>query len=154
MIIAWDLNIVMNPSITNSIYFRLFPRTKAFQSLDISWARIFKDDSYTLSKQSDFLLYTLDNRKNYCENYWQLQWAYRKGDLDQVWLKYRELPALANQAVYLPEARIDAWLKSVVWQMRYESLFMAVQAFLLPGEYGLLHQLRKLGFTVKPWTQP
>ena len=134
--------------------FNVIPRNKPFQSLDIAWTRIFKEENYSLIDQTTFLLYTLENRKYFCDKFKQLQWAYRHGDLDQVWLQIKQLPELANQATSYPGARVDAWLKSIVWQMRYESLFMAIQAPLLPGEYGLLHQLRKLGFTVRPVSQP
>lgn len=122
---------------------------KPLKVLNTGWARTAWLDSYNYREQADRLRETLENRASLCETYWALLRAYRTGDLDRVWLLAKDAPDLGDNMGRFIAARNEAWLKTLSWQLAYESLFIAVNAVQLPGEAGLLHQLRKAGYTVK-----
>jgi len=123
---------------------------KPLKVLNTGWARTAWLDSYNYQEQAHRLRETLDRRATLCESYWALLRAYRAGDLDRVWLLAKDAPDLGDNMGRFIEARNQAWLKRLAWNLEYESLFIAVNAVQLPGENGLLHQLRKAGYTVTP----
>ena len=123
---------------------------KPLKTIEGDWSRITRTDGLSYKTQAEFLEQSLKSRKKLCKNYKEMLLAYRASNLDQVWLLAHNSPELGDYSNHMKEARTEAWLKSISWLMKYESLFMAIQAPILPGEYGLLHQLRKAGFVVKP----
>lgn len=120
------------------------------KELGTAWTRTAWLDSYNFQEQTDILLETIDNRAQLCQTYRAMVDAYRNEDIDQLWLLAQDAPDLGDNTGKFIEARNQTWMKAFQWQMKFESLFVAVHAAQLPSEFGLIHLLRKEGFQVKP----
>jgi hypothetical protein len=107
-------------------------------------------DSYSLQEQVGLLMQNYYARGLLCERYRGIMRAYRDQDLDRLWVLAQGAPDLGDNLGNLIEARNQEWMRTLSWMMQSESLFIAVHAVQLPGEYGLLHLLRKAGFEVRP----
>ncbi|WNJ18567.1 TraB/GumN family protein [Pontibacter sp. G13] len=123
---------------------------KPFKGLNTFWARTNWNDSHSIQRQVDNFVGQFNHRKTSCQYYDAMLNAYRKQDLDLVALLSKSAPDLGDNMGRKVVERNDEWLSSLIWHLQYESLFIAVQAPQLPGEDGLLHRLRKAGFTVTP----
>ncbi|MDX1907129.1 MAG: TraB/GumN family protein [Bacteroidia bacterium] len=127
---------------------------KPLKVLTTGWTRTAWMDDYSVKDQTHYLKDVLLRKDLLCDNFRRMYMAYRDEDLDRVSLLAREAPDFGDNFNQLIELRNQEWMKSLTWNMKYESLFIAVNAVQLPGEYGLLHQLRKAGFTVKAVGRP
>jgi hypothetical protein len=116
------------------------------------WSRIAWLDSQPLVAQVRHLMHVWHHRQAQCEVFSAMWRAYQAQDLDKLWLLMPDVPDLGANAGRLIEARNQAWLRYLKLHLPDEPLFMAVLAGQLPGEYGLLHQLRKAGYQVRPWS--
>ncbi|GAB4411281.1 MAG: hypothetical protein OHK0039_16320 [Bacteroidia bacterium] len=127
---------------------------KPLKVLNTGWTRTAWLDAYTFREQALELAESIRQRQPACETYWAMLRAYRRQDLDKVWLLAQDAPDLGDNMGRFIEARNVAWVRSLQYTLQLENLFIAVNAVQLPGEYGLLHQLRKAGFVVTPvqWT--
>lgn len=123
---------------------------KPLKVLSTGWTRHASLESYTLQEQTELLMHTFRQRQAQCETYHAILRAYREQDLDRIWLLAKDAPDLGDNMNRYIDARNREWIKQLMWNMQYESLFIAVHAVQLPGEYGLLHLLRKAGFEVRP----
>ncbi len=114
------------------------------------WTRIAWLDSYSYSAQATQMMNLLTYKESQCEIYESLFNAYGEQDLDRVWLLASHAPDLGYNLGKLLAARNDAWIKYLKTRLPYQSMLIAVNAAQLPGEYGMIHQLRKLGYQVEP----
>ncbi|MEM7370702.1 MAG: TraB/GumN family protein [Bacteroidota bacterium] len=118
--------------------------------LGTEWTRTAWLDTYNFQEQTDYLLSTIENRSALCEIYMAIVRAYRRQNLDQIWLLAKDSPDVGDNTGKFLEARNFGWMEKLSWQLKKESLFIAVNAVQLPGEFGLIHLLRKKGFEVRP----
>ncbi|MEM7655847.1 MAG: TraB/GumN family protein [Bacteroidota bacterium] len=123
---------------------------KPLKLLHTGWARTAWLDSYNFAEQTEVLMTSVDDRAIQCEVYRAMMRAYRRQNLDQMWLLSKDAPDMGDNGSRFIEARNQSWVESLVWSLKVENLFIAVNAVQLPGEYGLLHLLRKAGFQVNP----
>lgn len=117
--------------------------------LGTEWTRTAWLDALNFEEQASYLMTTIENRAELCEVYLAMVRAYRRQNLDQIWLLAKDSPDVGDNTGKFLEARNQGWMEKLSWQMKNESLFIAVNAVQLPGEYGLIHLLRKNGFIVQ-----
>lgn len=131
-------------------YLRMATKEKAFQSLQMDWVRLAWLDSHSLQEQSRILLEAIEDRENQRLAYEGMLRAYRQGNLDRVWLLSMDSPDLGDNKHTLIDLKISNWKKALMQKMPQSRVCAVIPATILPGEYGLLHVLRKAGYTVKP----
>lgn len=120
------------------------------ETLGTEWTRKSLHEKASIETQVGLLKESLADRKALCKVYRRMLVAYRKGDLDEVWLLAQSSPDLGHNGGKFIEARNEVWVPEIINLLRYEDLIVAVHAQQLPGEYGLIHQFRKRGFEVVP----
>lgn len=121
------------------------------KTLNTGWTRAsWQQDEFSIREQAENLLFTIREKDSLCVLYDEYLMAYRRQDLDALSMLAQEVPDLGWNAHDFVEARNREWIKSLDWQLTRESLFVVVHAVQLPGEFGLLHLLRKAGYTVSP----
>lgn len=122
---------------------------KGFETLDDQLSLLYNEP---ISQQARALLDMLDNEESIIKYTQQLAEAYMRQDLDAIQQMYtptvsymteEELDALLYE-------RNDAWMKQLREILPNTSTFIVVGAGHLPGERGLLSQLRKAGYTLTP----
>ncbi len=80
----------------------------------------------------------------------QIESAYRNGDLDALDSLDRLTYRTKNYEKYMLVDRNKIMVKNMDSLMRNQTVFTAIGAAHLPGTEGVINQLRKLGYTVKP----
>ncbi|MEZ4825645.1 MAG: TraB/GumN family protein [Bacteroidia bacterium] len=121
------------------------------KTLNTGWTRAsWLQDEFSIREQADNLLYVIREKDSLCHLYDEYLMAYRRQDLDALSMLAQEVPDLGWNAHDFVEARNRDWIKSLEWQLEKDNLFMVIHAVQLPGEFGLLHLLRKAGFEVNP----
>ena len=123
---------------------------KPLKTLNTGWARSSVNEDISIKDQTKDLLTIYENRDSLCAVYKEYLMAYRRQDLDALWLLSKEIPELGDNHTNMIEARNKEWLQSLAWKLQFEKYFIVVNAVQLPGEYGLLHLLRKTGYNVTP----
>lgn len=119
-------------------------------SLTNGWAREAWLDIYSQQEQAEMLMETLTNKRRLCLNYYDLLKAYWAQDIETVWQLAREIPEFGSNTGSLIEARNAEWMEKLPGMMERERLLIAIHAVQLPGEYGLIHMLRKAGYELRP----
>ncbi|MDX2247616.1 MAG: TraB/GumN family protein [Bacteroidia bacterium] len=121
------------------------------KTLNTGWTRAtWQEDEFSIREQTQNLLYTLEAKDSLCGLYNEYMMAYRRQDIDALSMLAQEVPDVGWNAHDFVEARNREWVKTLEWQMKIESMFIVVHAVQLPGEFGLLHLLRKAGYEVNP----
>lgn len=112
-------------------------------------------NGYSLQRQAQLLMCTLNNIDTEVESLKRLTDAYMKQDLNAM-LRLSE-ERKGNQCDPLPgeedamiNNRNEAWALKLPAIMKTAPTFVAVGALHLPGEKGLLNLLKKQGYTVEP----
>ncbi len=123
---------------------------KPIKILGAEWTREAWVDAISVQEQTAILLDAYHNRHRLKVQYEELMRAYRRQDLDAVQYMADRAPDLGGGTGRLVEAKNMAWIQPIEWYMQKESVFIAVNAAQLPGETGLLHMLRKRGYSVTP----
>ncbi|MEO0584688.1 MAG: TraB/GumN family protein [Bacteroidota bacterium] len=121
---------------------------KPFEFVGTGWTRTAWIESFSYRDQTEELLILLDKRRSKCKTYQTIMESYRKEDLDQVWLLSVDAPDFGGNMSQLVEVRNQAWMNSLRYKIYNQPVLAIMHAVQLPGEYGLLHQLRKQGFKV------
>lgn len=107
-------------------------------------------DSVSISDQLHALTALFDNPDEAKQSVVKLNRAYMSGNLDEL----LELTKEENSNPHFFEVillnRNSDWVKKLPSILSQGSSFIAVGALHLPGEEGLINQLRKLGYTVTP----
>lgn len=114
------------------------------------WTRVAWLDVYSYADQTWQLMHVFRDRAAQCEIYQAMIRAYLAQDLDRVWLLSQSAPDMGYHFGGLLEARNHAWMQFLRLHLPLENLVLVVNAAQLPGEYGLLHQLRQAGYEVTP----
>ena len=123
---------------------------KPIKVLGAEWTRAAWLDAMSIKEQTNILVNSYRDRHRLKAMYEELMRAYRRQDLDAVQYLSDKIPDLGGGTGKLVEAKNMAWIQPLEWHMQKESLFIAVNAAQLPGEVGLLHMLRKRGYSVTP----
>lgn len=123
---------------------------KPMKILGSEWTRTPWLDAMSIKQQTDILLEAYEDRQRLKAHYEQVMRAYRRQDLDAVAYLAERGPDMGGGTGRLIEAKNNAWIQTIEWHLQKESLFIAVNAAQLPGEFGLLHMLRVKGYTVTP----
>lgn len=112
-------------------------------------------NGYSLQRQAQLLMCTLNHIDNEVENLKKLTDAYMKQDLSAMLTISEERKN--NQCDPTPKEedamiynRNKAWAKQLPTIMKTAPTFIAVGALHLPGNKGLLNLLKKQGYTVEP----
>lgn len=112
-------------------------------------------NGYSLQRQAQLLMCTLNNIDSEVENLKKLTNAYMKQDLNEM-LRLSE-ERKGNQCDSTPGEedamiynRNKAWAGKLPAIMKAAPTFVAVGALHLPGNKGLLNLLKKQGYTVEP----
>ncbi|MDP5172099.1 MAG: TraB/GumN family protein [Bacteroidia bacterium] len=138
-----------NPPINYEQY--LYQVTKLpVTPLTNGWAREAWLEAYSFGEQTNMLMNTLAHKRRLCLNYHDLLREYWKQDLEMVWLLSKNIPEFGSNTSTLIEARNADWLERLPGLMEREQLLIAVHAVQLPGEYGLIHLLKKAGYQLHP----
>lgn len=112
-------------------------------------------NAYSLQRQAQLLMCTLNNLDPEVENLKKLTDAYMKQDLNSMLTISEErkgnqcdpLPGEEDAMIY---NRNKTWVEKLPAIMAAAPTFVAVGALHLPGEQGLLNLLKKQGYTVEP----
>ena len=112
-------------------------------------------NGYSLQRQAQLLMCTLNNIDSEVENLKKLTNAYMKQDLNEMLRLSEErkgnqcdpTPGEEDALIY---NRNKAWAEKLPAIMKTAPTFVAVGALHLPGEKGLLNLLKKQGYTVEP----
>ena len=123
---------------------------KPLKTLNTGWTRAAWQENFSIKEQTHDLIRSYENRDSLCSVYKEYLMAYRRQDLDALWLLAKEIPEFGGNHNQLIEVRNREWLESLSWQLQFEDYFIVVNAVQLPGEFGLLHLLRKAGYEVTP----
>lgn len=126
--------------------------TGGLETFDFQMQTLFLGKS--IERQKEELLCLADNRKKYDMQTDNLTKAYFKQDIDAIKKAIDE--KLGNSCDATPEeeealmyGRNDNWVKLMPEIMKQKATLFAVGAGHLPGDRGVLEQLRKAGYTVK-----
>jgi uncharacterized protein YbaP (TraB family) len=118
------------------------------ETIEVQINALFKQ--LTLARQVELLNETFKDPGSFKTVITTMNEAYLKSDL-------KELHQLMYGGTYKPEEmktllddRNNNWMQQLPTLMKEQSLFVAVGALHLVGETGLIHQLRKKGYTVTP----
>jgi uncharacterized protein len=76
--------------------------------------------------------------------------AWFDDDMESINKVYQQSMAISGEMDHLVKERNLRWMKTLPGLMKKESQFIAVGALHLPGEYGLVDQLKQSGYTVTP----
>lgn len=110
--------------------------------------------SSPLKRQAEILLCTLKNEEYLISTVKPTVEAYNQFDLDRLYKISLDdndpCPYSREEVDLLNKNRNENWMKILPGMMKKKSSFIAVGALHLPGEEGLLNQLKKLGYTVEP----
>lgn len=140
----------MAPPIWVEQYLRDSLPDMALGVVGTDWSRVDWLDDQPTMVQLQQLMALMSDRHAQCEIF-QATWrAYMEPDLDRLWLLAQHVPDLGTNMGKLQEARNERWMHYLMIHLPDESMFMAVPAAQLAGEYGLLHLLRKKGYHVEP----
>ena len=110
-----------------------------------------------MNRQVDELMCLIDNSDYYAMNMEELTKAFYAQDLGKLQQVSDEKiggscdPTAAEEAALIYD-RNAAWVKKMPAIMAEKSTFFAVGALHLPGDKGVLHLLKKAGYTVEPYT--
>lgn len=103
-----------------------------------------------ISKQVEGLMKTVNDFEGEKQRSVELSEAYIAHDLNRLEQLIKEEESDPEEYEQLLYSRNDAWVAQLVKEMPTESLVVVVGAGHLPGERGVLEQLRKAGYTVTP----
>ncbi len=117
------------------------------------WAREAWMDTYGYKEQTNLMMQTLANKRRLCLNFHELLRAYWNQDLERVWQLSHDIPEFGSNTSSLVEARNAEWITKLPSLMERERVLISVHAVQLPGEYGLVHMLRKAGYQLRPITE-
>ncbi|MEL6592193.1 MAG: TraB/GumN family protein [Bacteroidota bacterium] len=123
---------------------------KPLKILGAEWTRTPYLDALSIEQQTQILLDAYEDRHRLKAHYQEVMRAYRLQDLDMVAYLAGRGPDMGGGTGRLIEVKNNAWIQTIEWHMQKESLFIAINAAQLPGEFGLLHMLRMRGYTVTP----
>ncbi|MCI4671470.1 MAG: TraB/GumN family protein [Bacteroidia bacterium] len=130
-------------------YLRKATPEKKFISLQMDWVRLAWLDSHSFHEQSQIMLGALQEREKKKMAYEGMLRAYRQGNLDRAWLLSLDSPDLGDNKHTLIDLKVANWKKALIQQMPTNSVCAVAPAIALPGEYGLIHLLRKDGYKVE-----
>ncbi|WP_303013120.1 TraB/GumN family protein [uncultured Bacteroides sp.] len=128
-------------------------KAEGLETPDFQFSLLF--NSYSLQRQAQLLMCTLNNLEAEVKTLKKLTDAYMKQDLSTM-LRISEerkgnqcdpLPGEEDALIY---NRNKAWASQLPSIMQNAPTFVAVGALHLPGEKGLLNLLKKQGYTVEP----
>ncbi len=131
-------------------YLRQATQERKFTSLEMDWIRLAWLDSHSFREQTDMMMEELMYRKERKAAFEGMMRAYRQQNLDRVWLLSFDSPDLGDNKHALYDLRVDRWRRGIEDYFSISPTCAVVPVILLPGEYGLLHQLRKAGYQVEP----
>lgn len=120
-----------------------------FSSLNLEWVRSAWLDQYSWKEQTRMLQEGLDKRLESRAAFEGMIRAYRQQNLDRVWFLSQKAPDLGDNKHVLIDLRVSSWKEALTEKMPQKAVFGIIPAVTLPGEYGLLHQLRKQGYRVE-----
>ncbi|MDE7413289.1 MAG: TraB/GumN family protein [Muribaculaceae bacterium] len=103
-----------------------------------------------IKKQAESLMETIRDMEGQEKMSKQLADAYMRHDLDTILKTMEEEEESAEDLERLLYSRNDNWVKQLAEEMPGESIFVVVGVGHLPGDRGVIAQLRKAGFTVTP----
>ncbi len=103
-----------------------------------------------ISKQAKDLMKTIADMDTENERAVALANSYLAHDIDAILKAMIEEDSDPEEYERILYTRNDNWVKQLVEEMPKESLMVVVGAGHLPGERGVLEQLRKAGYTVTP----
>jgi len=110
-------------------------------------------NSYSLKRQAEMLLEAIEDDKgsNSTENVKKLNEFYKQQNLNELAkLSLNENMMKKEEYNTLLKNRNDAWIPKIIDLIHQKPAFIAVGALHLAGEDGVIYQLRKKGYQVKP----
>jgi len=110
-------------------------------------------NGYPLKRQAEMLLEAIDDEKgsNSMDNVKKLNEFYKQQNLNELAkLSLDEKMMKKEEYNTLLKNRNDAWMPKIYELIRQKPAFIAVGALHLVGIDGVIYQLRKKGYTVKP----
>ena len=124
---------------------------KPLISLKSDWAREQELEELSIKEQTEILMFWYENRTLMKKRYQEYMRIYRRQDLDALTWLAPDIPDFGGASGKYIAQKNELWLETLIWQMKRESLLIAVDAAQLPGEQGLLHLLRKAGYQLQPY---
>lgn len=107
-----------------------------------------------LQHQAEELVHSIQHKDSILKEMSAVNQLYRKGKLEELasFSKKDELLGDMSEEEYIQllDARNEEWMKILPSLIKNSACFIVVGALHLPGEKGLVYQLQKLGYKVKP----
>jgi uncharacterized protein YbaP (TraB family) len=108
----------------------------------------------SLKRQAEILASSVLQTDSMMQEIVLMNSLYKKGDLQGLYSLSKRKNSAADMTddeyIKLVDERNFEWLKQLPQLMKNSSCFIAVGALHLAGENGLVDQLRKMGYKVKP----
>ena len=104
----------------------------------------------TISQQTGDLKIFLRNKTVMLQLGDELLQAWFNDDIESMNTIYKKNMEISGEMDHLVKERNLRWMKTMPALIKKESQFIAVGALHLPGEYGLVDQLKQSGYTVTP----
>lgn len=113
-------------------------------------------NAQTLERQTELLMCAVKHPDLTTKIIEELQIAYYNQDLDKIQKLYEEdlpndpCPSTQEEKDIIGKNRNEKWLEKLPQLIEQKSSFIAVGCAHLPGKYGLIEGLRRLGYKVEP----
>ncbi len=119
------------------------------ETMDFNLDLFFNTPMSTQKKHLLFCLRKMDVARKNIDDYQQ---AYRQQDVERIYnlVMYQDKEFTMAEKDVMVKNRNLKWMEKLPGIIKKQPAFIAVQAFHLAGEFGLINQLRLKGFTVKP----
>ena len=108
-------------------------------------------DSIPYKLQASELIQTIDSLSNSKKEFQQMVNYYKAQRLDKLGEKSLKSEAITSkyEDIFLKN-RNNNWIKKLPTLLKRKSLFIAIGAGHLPGQYGMINLLRQSGYTITP----
>lgn len=107
-----------------------------------------------LQHQAEELVHSIQHKDSILKKMSSVNQLYRKGKLEELASFSKKDEFLGDMSeeeyIQLLDARNEEWMKILPSLIKNSACFIVVGALHLPGEKGLVYQLQKLGYKVKP----
>lgn len=107
-------------------------------------------EQFSLERQAELLTAFVLEKEKSKEDIVRMEKLYRAGALHQLEQEGLSVHYTAAEMAVMTDDRNLKWVKVLPGLFREQSTFVAVGAFHLVGKTGLVHQLRQLGYVVRP----
>lgn len=146
-----------SPDISLDSYFQLVAvdkgkNIKGLETIEKQVETLFSNKN--LQYQAEELVHSIQHKDSILKEMCTVNQLYRKGKLKELASFSKKDKLLSDMSeeeyIQLLDARNEEWMKILPSLIKNSSCFIVVGALHLAGEKGLIYQLQKLGYKIKP----